>query len=105
MRRGIAVMFWGHMDGRGSDLWWSWQQCHAYFAATMSREMMAWEASLVKDTYDSVSELDRWAAEMRRVNPRVFDDMARWRREAEENDPAMFEDLDEVDGLDGLGGQ
>ncbi|KAG7119876.1 hypothetical protein HYQ44_004372 [Verticillium longisporum] len=68
-------------------------------------EMMAWEASLVKDTYDSVSELDRWAAEMRRVNPGVFDDMARWRREAEENDPAMFEDLDEVDGLDGLGGQ
>ncbi|EEY23779.1 predicted protein [Verticillium alfalfae VaMs.102] len=62
---------------------------------------------VAKDGWEwtAVSELDRWTAEMQRVNPGVFDDLERWRKEAQENDPAMFEDLDEVDEQDGLGGQ
>ncbi|KAM0282391.1 hypothetical protein ACHAQH_003072 [Verticillium albo-atrum] len=99
--KGISMVFRSYMDGNASaGLRWSWQQCHDYFVANVSQEMMLWEAHVMKSTQENVSELDRWIAEMQRVNPGVFDDLKRWKEEAGGNNPGMFDEMDGEDGFD-----
>ncbi|KAM0329447.1 hypothetical protein ACHAQA_004756 [Verticillium albo-atrum] len=99
--KGIPNVFWSYMNDQRQGMSWSWEQCHDYFVANISQEMMLWEAGVLKSTQESVFELDRWKQEMRRTNPGVFDDLQRWKEEEEAMNPGTFDDME--DGDEGFG--